>query len=124
MSTFREINKKISELRSKIAVAEGLVLYLKTHYLPHELTKAPAEMHFTRDDYGRVPYDHIASYSVDLVDHLDTLKYELNQLEESPTSQVPQEKEIKMKTKTEKAKGKKGEHGTEDRSKDQSPSGD
>jgi hypothetical protein len=84
MLTVGQINEKISTLRSKIAVTQGLVLYLKSHYMPSDGTTA--EMHFTRSDYGKVPPDHVEATIADYVDYLDTLKIELEKWENTPIS--------------------------------------
>lgn len=84
MLTVGQINEKISELRSKIAVTEGIVLYLKTHYMPSDGSQA--EMHFTRTDYGKVPPRHVEKTIADYVEYLDALKVELHQMENMPIS--------------------------------------
>jgi hypothetical protein len=86
MLTVGQINAKISELRSKIAVTQGVVLYLKTHYMPSDGAPTP-EMHFTRSDHGKVPPEHIEATIADFVDQLDTFKHELNELENTPIGQ-------------------------------------
>jgi len=48
---------KISEIRSKISVFEGLLLSLRTNYLSSD--SGEAEMHFTRSDYAMVPEAHV-----------------------------------------------------------------
>lgn len=82
MLTVGQINEKISELRSKISVTEGVVLYLKTHYMPSDGSQA--EMHFTRTDYGKVPPRHIEKTIADYVEYLDALRVELHQMENTP----------------------------------------
>jgi hypothetical protein len=82
MLTVGQLNEKISMLRSKIAVTEGLVLYLQTHYMPSD--GSTAEMHYTRSDYGKVPPAHIEATIADYVDYLDSLKIELDRLENTP----------------------------------------
>jgi hypothetical protein len=82
MLTVGQLNAQISLLRSKIAVTEGLILYLKTHYMPSEAGDADPEMSFHReDDYGRVPPGHINSSIEDYVDYLDGLRAKLSELE-------------------------------------------
>ena len=55
---------KISELRSKIAVLEGLVLYLEANYKGSDAGEA--EMRFTRRDFATVPQAHIDVTIADL----------------------------------------------------------
>jgi len=88
MLTVGQLNEQISLLRSKIAVTEGIVLYLKTHYMPSD--GGPAEMYFTRSDYGKVPPSHIERTIADYVEYLDSLKIELVRLEEVPIA-VPED---------------------------------
>jgi hypothetical protein len=88
MLTVGQINEQISLLRSKIAVTEGIVLYLKTHYMPSD--GGPAEMHFTRSDYGKVPPSHVERTIADYVEYLDSLKIELARLEDVPIA-VPED---------------------------------
>lgn len=100
MSTIRETLRQISELRSKIAVTEGIVIHLKTHYLPSE--RSEAEMHFIRDDHGRVPPEHINASMADLVLYLDKLKDDLNELENAPAPSIEKAKpkiEVKSESK-------------------------
>lgn len=92
MPTVGQINSKISELRSKIAVTEGVILYLKTNFMPGE--SADAEMHFTRPDYSRVPPPHIEATMADYVEYMDQLKAELSQWENTsvgPDAVIPAE---------------------------------
>lgn len=56
---------KISEVRSKIAVFEGLVLHLKSNYLTSS-DSGEAEMKFYRGDYAPVPEAHVRASLVDL----------------------------------------------------------
>jgi hypothetical protein len=79
MPTVGQINDKISELRSKIAITEGLVLHLKTNYLSSD--SGDAEMHFMRADNGQVPQGHVQSTIADYVEYVDTLRAELEQWE-------------------------------------------
>lgn len=99
MSTIRDTLRQISELRSKIAVTEGLVIHLKTHYLPSE--RSEAEMHFIRNDHGRVPSEHISSTMADLVIYLDKLREDMDVLENAPAPVLE-----KPKPKIEKAEPK------------------
>ena len=50
---------KISEIRSRISVLEGLILYLRTNYLSSD--SGDAEMRFSRSDYATVPEVHVES---------------------------------------------------------------
>jgi len=89
MATVGEINGQISELRSKIAVAKMLVLYLKTNYMPAD--GGMAEMFVTRSDHGRVPADHIEMTSADLVEYMDGLQTSLTRLENTPIAELLKE---------------------------------
>ena len=89
MPTVGQINAKISELRSKIAVYEGLVHYLKTNYLPSD--HSDAEMSFTRTDFVRVPPPHIEASMADLVEKVDQLRVEMEKWEEMPVSLEPED---------------------------------
>lgn len=106
MSTIRETLRQISELRSKIAVTEGIVIHLKTHYLPSE--RSEAEMHFMRDDHGRVPAEHISAAMADYVLYLDKLREDLDALENAPAPvlEKPKPKIDKSEIKTESKKKK------------------
>lgn len=89
MATVGEINGQISELRSKLAVAKMLVLYLKTNYMPAD--GGQAEMFVTRTDFGRVPADHIELTSADLVEYMDGLQKDLERLENTPIAELLKE---------------------------------
>ena len=122
MTTVGQINEKISSLRSKIAVTEGVVLYLKTHYMPGE--NSTPEMHFTRSDYGKVPADHIEKTIADYVEYLDSLKIDLAKLENTEIEvEKPQPKLDFKKTNGQrvvKLKRKETASGASNRNKDQS----
>jgi hypothetical protein len=49
---------KISELRSKVAAYEGLVLHLRSNYMSIDEDGEP-ELRFHRGDYAPVPEQHI-----------------------------------------------------------------
>lgn len=70
---------KISEVRSKIAVFEGLILHLKSNYLPSDA--GDPEMKFYRGDYAPVPSSHVDSAVVDIEHHLLDLREQLSQWE-------------------------------------------
>ena len=89
MATVGEINGQISELRSKLAVAKMLVLYLKTNYMPAD--GGLAEMFVTRTDHGRVPAEHIELCSADLVEYMDGLQASLTKLENTPIAELLKE---------------------------------
>ena len=56
---------RISEVRSKIAVFEGLVLHLKSNYITSS-DSGEAEMKFYRGDYAPVPEAHVTTALVEL----------------------------------------------------------
>ena len=70
---------KISEVRSKIAVFEGLVLHLKSNYLPSDA--GDPEMKFYRGDYAPVPASHVEASIGDMEQHLLDLREQLAQWE-------------------------------------------
>jgi hypothetical protein len=70
---------KISEVRSKIAVFEGLVLHLKSNYLPSDA--GDPEMKFYRGDYAPVPAPHVEASIGDVEHHLLDLREQLAQWE-------------------------------------------
>jgi len=70
---------KISEVRSKIAVFEGLILHLKSNYLPSDA--GDPEMKFYRGDYAPVPSSHVESAIIDVEHHLLDLREQLSQWE-------------------------------------------
>lgn len=70
---------KISEVRSKIAVFEGLVLHLKSNYLPSDA--GDPEMKFYRGDYAPVPAPHVEASIGDVEQHLLDLREQLAQWE-------------------------------------------
>lgn len=95
--TVGQISDKISELRSKIAIQEGVALYLEANYKSSDA--GSSEMHFTRNDHARVPEAHIDRYVEDTVEVLDTLRAELLQWESMPVVD-PTEKPPRRKKKT------------------------
>lgn len=99
MATVAQITDKISELRSKIAVTEALVLYLKTNYVSTD--NMEAEMRITRSDFAVVPSSHIENTIIDLVDYIDGLRAELDQWE-NLSVQVPVPKKPEKIEKAEK----------------------
>lgn len=125
MSTVGQINKKISLLRSKIAVTEGVVLYLKTHFMAAEPSEP--EMRFTRSDYGQVHQDDVGESIADFVEYLDSLKLELAALEQTPVSLPVTKLQPELRPTPPKPrivatpKPKEKVNGTESRSKDQPP---
>lgn len=100
MPTVGQINEEISRLRSKIAVTKGIVLHLKTNYMPAD--GGNAEMFFVRTDFGRVPAEHVELTVADLVAYLDGLQIELLKWEATPVGEPP--KEAVMPTEPEVAK--------------------
>lgn len=106
MLTVGQINERISELRSKIAVTEGMILHIRATYIPSE--SAEAELYFTRSDYGRVPVLHINKALADYTDYVLSLEAEIQMLE---SQEVRQEEKIL-------AKPEKKEDGTQGGSED------
>jgi hypothetical protein len=100
MPTVGQITDKISELRSKIAIHEGLVLYLRANYVSSDA--GAAEMHLTRNDHATVPEDHIKAHMGDMVDYIDELRYQLTQWENLPVPSPEDQIEAQVR------KGKKG----------------
>ena len=80
-TTVGQLATRISEVRSKIAVLEGLVLYLKTNYFSSEDGVIPAEMHFTRADGAAVPESHVLATQADIVEQITTFRLELEEWE-------------------------------------------
>lgn len=80
--TVGKITEKLSELKSRLAIIEGLVLYLATNYRTSADGMIPPEMHFTRVDGGHVSEPHIESFSADLVETLDQLRIEIQHWED------------------------------------------
>lgn len=70
---------KVSEIRSKIAVFEGLLLYLRSNYLSSDA--GDAEMRFARADYATVPEAHVEGAMHELETRLKDFRDELHQWE-------------------------------------------
>lgn len=115
--TVVQIMDKVSELRSKIAIYEGLILYLKANYKSSDAGEA--EMSFTRDDHATVPEVHVDTFIKDAVDTLDQMRVELEHWESMPVPSPDDEVEVPAQTK----KGKKS-RGSARRHQDQPASGD
>lgn len=73
---------KISGIRSKISVFEGLVLYLRTNYLSSD--SGNAEMRFTRSDYATVPENHVEASIHELEAKIGEFRDELEEWENLP----------------------------------------
>lgn len=96
-----EVVEKISELKSRKAIAAQIAMYLKAHYLSSD-TGAP-EMKITRDDCHMVPEEHIKlfiSEMSDSVDESDAMQVEY----ENFMAQDPTELEEAIRKKTKKAR--------------------
>jgi hypothetical protein len=70
---------RISGIRSRISVFEGLVLYLRTNYLSSD--SGNAEMRFTRSDYATVPEPHVESSIHELEAKIGEFRDELEEWE-------------------------------------------
>jgi hypothetical protein len=75
MPTVGQIADKISELKSRIAIAEGLQLYLRANYMSSDAGEP--EMTFTRDDWATVPEAHIKTHLADVDEQLNEYREEL-----------------------------------------------
>ena len=95
--TVGQISDKISELRSKIAIQEGVALYLEANFKSSDAGNS--EMHFTRNDHARVPEAHIDRYIEDAAEHLSVLRAELHQWESMPVQDPTEAKTPKRKRK-------------------------
>jgi hypothetical protein len=123
MATVAQISEKISKLRSKIAVTEAVVLYLKTNYLPTDSVEA--EMRVTRADFAVVPADHIEMSITDYVDYIDDLRAQLDEWENlSVEIPVPKKAEAKEKPEPEKKRKKEAPSGTARGHQDPTPGND
>jgi len=80
--TFAQVSDKVSELRSKIAIQEMLVLHLSANYKSSD--SGEAEMHVHRSDYATVPEAHIDKYIDQAVEQLEQMNLELQQWETLP----------------------------------------
>jgi hypothetical protein len=96
---------KISEIRSKIAIFEGLILYLRTNYLSSDT--GDAEMRYTRSDHASVPESHVESSIHELE---TTISEYRDQLEEWENLELNAEETVeggKVRKKKDKGKDKK-----------------
>lgn len=94
---------KISEIRSKIAIFEGLILYLRTNYLSSET--GDAEMRYTRSDHASVPEAHVEASIHELE---TTISEYRDQLEEWENLELNAEETVEGgKVRKKKDKGKK-----------------
>ncbi len=85
MPTAGHIAEKISELRSKIAVTQGIVLHLRANFLSSN-DKVPAEMYITRSDGTTVSSPHIEAAIEDYLEYMGQLTTELEHWE---NTQIP-----------------------------------
>lgn len=99
---------KISEIRSKISVFEGLVLYLRTNYLSSD--SGEAEMRYTRTDYATVPEAHVEMSIHELEAKIGEFRDELEQWENLPLESEETVEGGKVRKKKDK---KEKEHGTD-----------
>lgn len=104
-----EVVEKISELKSRKAIASQLVMYLKAHYMSSDIG-AP-EMRITRDDCHMVPEEHIKKFINEMcssVDETDAMQVEF----ENFMAQDPAELEEIVRAKVKTRKKKAGKNGT------------
>ncbi len=89
MITAGSILTKVSELRSKVAIVEALILHLTNNYITteDEKGKTPPEMVLAREDFSAVPETHITSLIQDLRETADAYQEELKQWEDMPMAE-------------------------------------
>lgn len=100
---------KISELRSKTAVIEALILHLTSNYVTREDEKSdtptPPEMILAREDFSSVPEAHILLVVQDLRESAEHMLEELRQWEEMPIT-VPEPKRKEARSARDRSEGK------------------
>lgn len=77
--TVGQITDKISELRSRVAIYDGLILHIQSNYIRSD--HGPAEMRFTREDNAFVSQGHLESATQSFYAEIDQLRAELQQWE-------------------------------------------
>lgn len=122
MPTVGQIADKISELRSKIAIHEGVLLYLESNYTSSDA--GAAEMHFTRADYARVPEVHVVAYMTDVHETVQELRMELEHWENLAVPVGEPDEEPAAPIKKNSRKGKKSRGKTTRRHQDHTTPGD
>jgi len=80
-TTLGELSRRVSELRSRIAVIEGLVRYTATNYLSGSGGHISAEMRFSLEGGSWVPEEHVVLASEELEELVAGLRVELSTLE-------------------------------------------
>lgn len=106
--------EKVSELKSRTAVIEMLMLYLDANYLDDD--SGEAEMSVTRDDAALVPQEHIKEFQAWLAEQVDQADSEIEEWENMQLL-PPDEKEEKAVTpKVSTRKGKKAARARSDSS--------
>lgn len=88
MTTAGQLANKILELRSKIAVTEGVILYLTANYLPTREGSVPSDLTFTNADGSTVSETHVGLVVADYVEHLDQLRADLEKWENTPVQEL------------------------------------
>lgn len=101
MPTIRQAMEKISELRSRTAVIEMLMLYLDANYVDDD--SGEAEMSVTRDDAAIVPQEHIKEFQAWLAEQVDQADSEIEEWESMQLLE-PEEKPVTPKVSTRKGK--------------------
>lgn len=79
MSTVGRVLEQTTQLRSRIAITEYWIHFLKSNAVDSDA--GTAELKFTRSDYGLVPQDHVAQFVIDLEEMLEKLQAELEHWE-------------------------------------------
>lgn len=85
---------KISEIRSKIAIFEGLIMYLRANYVSSDAGEA--EMRFTRSDYATVPEKHVEVSVHELQEQIENMQRELEEWESLELDVAPAEPPPRM----------------------------
>lgn len=88
-TTLGELSRRISELRSRVAVIESLIRYTAANYLSGSGGHISAEMRFALDGGSWVPEEHILLATEELEGVVAALRIELSTLE-SMSIEVPE----------------------------------
>ncbi len=111
-----EVLEKVSELKSKKAIASQIVMYLQAHYLSSDT--GSAEMRITRDDSHMVPEEHVKAFINDLSDNVDEIEAMQVEYEEFVASDP---KDIEEAIRAKVSKGKKKANGNSPRKRTDRP---
>lgn len=91
--TVAQINERILQLRSRIAMFETLMTYVETNYVSSN--DIEAELRFLRDDGAAVSQDHVQDGLTYIVESLDQARAEIEKLEGTPLQPEPEPVEEK-----------------------------